>query len=117
MHKMVVGLALLMTVGFAGPALSESETEQIEDSEQPGSEFELDVDDDGQVEFGRKGKLEAQDEGGGDNPLEIGDEDGPLLDPLDDPDNPIDADLIDEELPGEGPESLSGPDDEDPLPY
>jgi len=38
-------------------------------------------------------------------------------DPLDDPDYPVDPDPIDEELPGEGPESLSGPDDDDPLPY
>jgi len=95
-------------------------TEEIQQEEQPGSEFELDVDQDDQVEFGRKGKLDAEaagDGGGGGNPLVIGDEDTPLLDPLDDPDAPDDPDAIDEELPGEGPESLSGPDDEDPLPY
>jgi hypothetical protein len=107
-----------MAMVFAGPAYSESETEQIEDSEQPGSEFEMDVDEDGQVEFGRKGQLEAQGAapGKGDR-LEVGDEDVPLLDPLDDPDTPDDPDPIDEELPGEGPEDLSGPDDADPLPY
>jgi len=36
--------------------------------------------------------------------------------PLDDPDAPVAADPIDSELPGEGPEDLSGPDDSDPLP-
>jgi hypothetical protein len=33
-----------------------------------------------------------------------------------DPDFPLDSDTVDNELPGEGPESLSGPDDEDTLP-
>jgi hypothetical protein len=44
-------------------------------------------------------------------------EEGQDLPPLDDPDSPLAPDPIDAELPGEGPESLSGPDDEDPLPY
>lgn len=91
--------------------------------EQPGSEFELDVDSDGKVEFGRAGKLGAEDAGeaptgkGESNPLEIGG--GVPLgdDPLDDPDMPVSPDAIDDELPGEGPESLSGADDDDPLPY
>jgi hypothetical protein len=38
------------------------------------------------------------------------------LRPLDDPDAPIAGDPIDRELPGEGPEDLSGPDDDNPLP-
>lgn len=125
MNKMVVGLAAVAAVVFfAGPAFAESETEQIQESEQPGSEFELDVDDDGKVEFGRKGTLDPEEDapdGGGDllKDLDVGGGGGdePLLEPLDDPDEPIDPDPIDEELPGEGPESLSGPDDEDPLPY
>lgn len=121
MHKMVVGLATVMAVAFAGPALSQSETERIQESEQPGSEFEMDVDDDGKVQFGRKGTLDPEEDapdGGGDL-LDLGGgaADEPLLEPLDDPDSPIDPDPIDEELPGEGPESLSGPDDDDPLPY
>lgn len=123
MHKMVVGLAAVVAVAFAGPAFSQSETERIQESEQPGSEFELDVDNDGGVEFGRKGTLDDQDGAFGpseDDPLQLGGADRgdePLLEPLDDPDDPIDPDPIDEELPGEGPEDLSGPDDEDPLPY
>lgn len=122
MHRMVVGLAAVIAVAFAGPAFGQSETERIQESEQPGSEFELDVDDDGQVEFGRKGTIDPNEhvpDGGGDL-LDLGENDArdePLLEPLDDPDNPIDPDPIDEELPGEGPEDLSGPDDEDPLPY
>jgi hypothetical protein len=38
------------------------------------------------------------------------------LRPLDDPDAPVAGDPIDRELPGEGPEDLSGPDDDDSLP-
>src|SRR5262249_52300702 len=38
------------------------------------------------------------------------------LRPLDDPDAPVAGDPIDRELPGEGPEDLSGPDDDDALP-
>jgi hypothetical protein len=38
------------------------------------------------------------------------------LKPLDDPDDPVAPDPVDAELPGEGPEDLSGPFDEDPLP-
>src|SRR5581483_10790404 len=38
------------------------------------------------------------------------------LRPLDDPDAPVAGDSVDAELPGEGPEDLSGPDDDDDLP-
>jgi hypothetical protein len=119
MHKMVVGLGALLAVAFVGPAMGESETERIQETEQPGSEFELDVDDDGKVESGRKGTLDLE-EGNSEEddgpPLDLGEGD-PLLEPLDGPDDPIDPDPIDEALPGQGPESLSGPDDDDPLPY
>lgn len=123
MHKTISGLAAIIAVAFAGPAFAESETERIQETEQPGSEFELDVDSDDQVEFGRKGKLDAEEAGealpgeGESNPLEIGGGDPLGDDVLDDPDMPVSPDAIDEELPGEGPESLSGPDDDDPLPY
>jgi hypothetical protein len=118
MRKMLVGLTASLAMAFAAPALADTITDEVQESEQPGSAFELDVDDDGKVEFGRQRDLENQGGGApGGNPLEIGDEDTPLLDPLDDPDMPDDPDPIDEELPGEGPESLSGPDDDDPLPY
>jgi len=120
MRKIAVGLAAVLAVAIGGPALGESLQDEIQDEEQPGSEFELE-DSGGKVEFGRKSKLDAESESSG---SEAEDDGAPMeldadvaLDPLDDPDNPDEADPIDEELPGEGPESLSGPDDEDPLPY
>jgi len=115
MHKLIVGLAAVVAVAFAGPALAESETERIQETEQPGSELELNVGPEGRVEFGRKGTLDQQDGVFGppeSDPLQLGgplDESGPGL--------PLGPNAIDEELPGEGPESLSGPDDDDPLPY
>ncbi len=118
MRKIAVGLAALLAASFGTPAMAESVQDEIQDEEQPGSEFELE-DTDGKVEFGRKGTLDKEDAEGGAAeglPLEIGDEDAVPLEPLDDPDNPSEIDPIDEELPGEGPEDLSGPDDEDPLP-
>ena len=45
MHRMAVGLAALLATAFAGPAIGESITEEIQDSEQPGSEIEIDVED------------------------------------------------------------------------
>ena len=111
MQKTIAGLAATIALSFASPALSESETERIQETEQPGSEIEIDIGKDG-ADIHRKS---------GEPLLSLGEstaeEQEPLLEPLDDPDNPIDPDPIDEELPGEGPESLSGPDDEDPLPY
>jgi hypothetical protein len=117
MQKMAVGLAALLVLALTGPALSQAEPDGFQEDEQPGSEFELDIGSGGEVEFGRKSTLEAEGTGGNEsNPLQIGAGD-PLLEPLDDPDSPVDPDPIDAELPGEGPESLSGPDDDDPLPY
>jgi hypothetical protein len=117
MRKIAVGLAALMAATYWGPAMAgASLQDEIQDAEQPGSELELE-DTNGKVEFGRKGKLDAEAAEAEGEGLPMGlDEDVPL-EPLDDPDDPIDPDPIDDELPGEGPESLSGPDDEDPLPY
>lgn len=113
MNKTVAALAATMTLAFASTALAESETERVQETEMPGSEIEIDMGKDGADIHRKSGKPlfggldeTAAEEGG-----------EPLLEPLDDPDDPIDLDPIDEELPGEGPESLSGPDDEDPLPY
>jgi hypothetical protein len=47
------------------------------------------------------------------SPVEI---QGQTLDAPDDPDTPLAKDPVDAELPGEGPEDLSGPDDDDSLP-
>jgi len=116
MQKTIAGLTAIAAMAFAGPALAQSETERIQETEQPGSELELNVDSDGGVEFGRKGTLDAQDGVFGppeSDPLQLGgplDEEGPGG-------MPLGPNAIDEALPGEGPESLSGPDDDDPLPY
>jgi hypothetical protein len=121
MRKIAVGLGALLAVALGGPALGESVGDEIQGEEQPGSEFELE-DSSGKVEFGRESTLDAESEAQAEAETESDsapmalDDDVPL-DPLDDPDNPDEPDPTDEELPGEGPESLSGPDDEDPLPY
>jgi hypothetical protein len=47
------------------------------------------------------------------SPVEV---QGRTLDVPDDPDTPAAEDPVDAELPGEGPENLSGPDDDDSLP-
>lgn len=120
MQKIATGLAALLVLALTGPAFGQAEPDGFQEDEQPGSEFELDIGSGGQMEFGRKSTLEAEENGAPgateSNPLQIGAGD-PLLEPLDDPDAPVDPDPIDAELPGEGPESLSGPDDDDPLPY
>ena len=115
MQKTLAGFAAIVAIAFAGPALAESETERIQETEQPGSELELNVGPEGRVEFGRKRSLDQQDGVFGppeSDPLQLGgplDESGPEL--------PLGPNEIDAELPGEGPESLSGPDDDDPLPF
>ena len=120
MHKGLIGFAAVLALALTGPAWGQAEPDGFQEDEQPGSEFELDVDSAGQVEFGRKSTLEKKEaEGVPSKPiqdkLELGSD--PLSDPLDDPDDPVGPDPVDDELPGEGAESLSGPDDEDPLPY
>jgi len=114
MQRIAVGLAALLAASFCGPAMAETQTEEVQDSEQPGSEIDIDIGRDGDAEIERQdGKpLFSL---GGDATEEEAEEDVPL-DPLDDPDNPTDIDPTDEELPGEGPENLSGPDDMDDLP-
>jgi hypothetical protein len=125
MRRTAVGIAAALTLGFAGPGLAESEFDEIQESEQPGSEIN--------IELGRGG-VQVQRENGAPlfpvapyagpppatqpvfpvAPLAPGR--GSQLAPLDDPDVPVAGDPIDRELPGEGPQDLSGPFDEDPLP-
>lgn len=114
MHKTVAGLAAMIALAFVNQALAESETERIQETEQPGSEIEIDMGTGGADIHRKSGKPLF---GLGLDETAAEEEREPMLEPLDDPDDPIDPDPIDEELPGEGPESLSGPDDEDPLPY
>jgi hypothetical protein len=112
MQRIAVGLAALLAAAFCGPAMADSQTEEIQDSEQPGSEIEIDIGDDGASVERKDGKPLF---GLGDETEQEAEQDVPL-DPTDDPDYPTDVDPIDEELPGEGPEDLSGPDDMDDLP-
>ena len=108
MRRMLVGLAAMLTVSAAGPAFAEDMTEEIQQDEQPGSEIE--------IEGGGGGGLQIERESG--KPLlDIGGAGGgDALDVPNDPDMPAADDSVDAELPGEGPESLSGPDDDDDLP-
>lgn len=110
MHKTIAGLAAIIAVAFADPALAESETERIQDTEQPGSEIEIDLGGGG-ADIHRKGGGPLF--GLGEND---GEEDVPLS-TLGEPELPLGPNEIDAELPGEGPGSLSGPDDDNPLPY
>jgi hypothetical protein len=107
MRRMAVGIATAFAVSLATPAFAEDMTEEIQDEEQPGSEIEIDI-------GGGKAQIERED---GAPLLELGGTgDANQLDVPDDPDMPQAGDAIDDELPGEGPEDLSGPDDEDGLP-
>jgi hypothetical protein len=104
MRKTTAGLAAILMIAFAGQAAAQAEPDGFQEDEQPGSEIEMDI----------GGGVEVRRESG--EPLlggiEIGGgNEGP---PIDDPDTPYDGgDPIDEELPGEGPEDLSGPVGED----
>jgi hypothetical protein len=91
-------------MSFGGPALAEDMTEEIQEQEQPGSEIELDI-------GGGGATIERK---SGAPVLRPGDV--PMLDLPNDPDTPEGGDPVDDDLPGEGPENLSGPDDDDPLP-
>jgi hypothetical protein len=110
MRGMAMGVAIL-AASFAGPASgAESLQDEIQDEEQPGSEIEVDIGRGGVNVERKSGKpLLPLAPGGG---AAVGSE----LQPLNDPDSPVGSDPVDAELPGEGPEDLSGPDDDDPLP-
>jgi hypothetical protein len=113
MWKGVVGLAALLAVAWSAPAMAQAEPDGFQQDDQPGSEIDIDIGggdgvqierQDGQPLFGA-GETQPEEDADADDD-----------DPLDDPDNPSDVDSTDEELPGEGPENLSGPDDMDGLP-
>ena len=107
MRMLTTGLAgLVIALGSAAPAPAQSVQDEIQESEQPGSEIEIDVEG-GRAQIHRKdGEPLLGFGGGGGNELQL--PAGPTTIP--------DIDPIDDELPGEGPENLSGPFDEDPLP-
>ena len=105
MRRMLVGIAAALAVSCAGAAFAEDMTEEIQEEEQPGSEIELDIGGGGATIHRKNGE-----------PLFGLGEGDTELKPLDDPDDPVAPDPVDAELPGEGPEDLSGPFGEDPLP-
>jgi len=105
---MMVGVAAALAMSFAGPVFAEGMTEEIQEEEQPGSEIELDVGG-GEATIERKSGAPVFRPG----EVSLG---GDALDVPNDPDTPEAGDPVDAELPGEGPEDLSGPDDDDALP-
>lgn len=115
MRRVAVGLASLIAVCFTGPASSESEFDAIQNAEQPGSQINF--------TFGGAGVQVRRASGGpifGGAARSLfgvgsGASDGSIELPPD-PDFPQEGDAVDNALPGQGPESLSGPDDDDPLP-
>jgi hypothetical protein len=109
---MMVGVAAALAMSFAGPAFAEDMTEEIQDDEQPGSEIELDIGG-GDATIERKSGAPVLEPG--DVPMTAPGA-GTQLDVPNDPDAPAAEDPVDAELPGEGPEDLSGPDDDDGLP-
>jgi hypothetical protein len=112
MRRMALGIAAAMAVSFTGPAFAEDMTEEIQEEEQPGSEIELDIGGGGATIERKSGAPVLEP---GDVPL-LAPGAGTQLDVPDEPSEPAAEDPVDEELPGEGPEDLSGPDDDDDLP-
>ena len=121
MRSVTMGLAALLAVAFGGPAAAQSLGEEIQQEEAPGSEIEAEIGG-GEVIIGREKNMPPE---GAEilppsattvpaSPIIV--EGGAPLDVPNDPDEPVSPDAIDAELPGEGPEDLSGPDDDDPLP-
>jgi hypothetical protein len=105
---MLVGLAAILTVAAAGPVFAVDMTEELQEAEQPGSEIEIEGDGGGGLQIERKSGKPLLDIGGGTG--------GERLIAPNDPDMPEAGDPIDDALPGEGPQDLSGPDDDDNLP-
>ena len=105
MRIRTLGLAALMAGSLMGDGVAQSVQDEIQEDEAPGSEMEMDIEP-GRVVIGRQKNLNP-------SPVEI---QGRTLDVPDDPDTPAAEDSVDAELPGEGPENLSGPDDDDSLP-
>jgi hypothetical protein len=129
MRRAIVGFAAALTLSVAGPASAQSFSDEIQNEEQPASEIGIQIGG-GTVSVEREPIFPIAPYAAPTPvfpsapyaapapvfpvaPLATR---GGQLRPLDDPDAPVAADPIDSELPGEGPEDLSGPDDSDPLP-
>jgi hypothetical protein len=105
MRLLAAGVALLLAAALPKGAIAESLQDEIQDEEAPGSAIELNIER-GFLQIGRQRYLRP-------SPIEL---EGQSLDVPDDPDDPVANDAVDAELAGQGPEGLSGPDDDDPLP-
>ena len=106
MRRMVIGVGMAFAMCMGGPVLAGPMPDGIQEDEQPGSEIEIDI--------GGGGATIKRESGA--PVFRPGEVPETPLEPLDDPDAPNEPDPVDAELPGEGPEDLSGPDDDDPLP-
>jgi len=108
MRMMLAGATTLLVCGLATPAMPQTLGDQIQQEEEPGSEIEMDVGRGGNVKIGREKTMQ------GPQGVQVNPGAAPQL--LDDPDAPTSEDPVDAELPGEGPEDLSGPAGEDDVP-
>ena len=112
MRRVAMAIAAALAVSYAGSVLAEDMTEKIQNDEQPGSGIGINI-------GGGGAKIEREN---GTPVLRPGDLPpaasgaGSQLDAPNDPDVPDAGDSVDAKLPGEGPEDLSGPDDDDDLP-
>jgi hypothetical protein len=107
MRIRTIGLAALMAGSLMGDGSHAQQIleDEIQQEEAPGSAIEAEIFP-GRVIVGRQRNLNP-------SPVEI---QGQTLDAPDGPDTPLADDPVDAELPGEGPEDLSGPDDDDSFP-
>jgi hypothetical protein len=101
MRMAAAALAAMMASGLACGAVAETLQDEIQDEEAPGSEIGFGIGRGG-AEIGRERVFTP-------SPVEV---EGQAVDAPDDPDMPP----PDAMLPGQGPQDLSGPDDDDPLP-
>ena len=109
MRRVAVGLASLLAISFSGPAAGESELDQIQNAEQPGSQINFTFGGGGvQVRRANGGSLFG---GVGRSLFGAGSGASDGFE-LPDPDTTLADDPVDNALPGEGPEDLSGPGDE-----
>lgn len=108
MRMMLTGVTALLGCALALPAAAQSVDDEIQNEEAPGSEIEMDIGRGGNVTIGREKNMQAP------QGVQVNPGAAPQL--LDDPDAPASEDPVDAELPGEGPEDLSGPAGEDDEP-
>src|SRR5581483_5716330 len=107
MRRMAMGLMAAFALTMGGPARAESDFDEIQDEEQPGSEIEVNV---------NRGNVQVEHESGasvfpvlswrGAAGGPASQAPGNALRPLDDSAARVAGDSVDADLPGEGPEDL-----------